>query len=178
MQMAGCERGQPGGCIRRCCVEHPKPESEEDDERSATPEPSAHPTVRELKCQREEAGISTDRMLERPKLEDALTNDKASKKRRTATPRSAPAKPPASHPIHLFTQDVKGVAGFRAARVVAAQKPEFDRGWAGLVGYTTTLGKPTAVQRVDCGPRSGWTCYKADSEGAASPPRRGTEASI
>jgi len=58
---------------------------------------------------------------------------------------------------------------------VAAQKPEFDRGWAGLVGYTTTLGKPTAVQRVDCGPRSGWTCYKADSEGAASPPRRGTE---
>jgi hypothetical protein len=57
MQMAGCERGQPGGCIRRCCVEHPKPESEEDDERSATPEPSAHPTVRELKCQCEEAGI-------------------------------------------------------------------------------------------------------------------------
>ena len=122
---------------------------------------------------------STDRMLERPKLEDALTNDKASKKRRTATPRSAPAKPPASHPKNPpLTQDVKGVAGFRAARVVAAQKPEFDRRWAGLVGYTTTLGKPTAVQRVDCGPRSGWTCYKADSEGAASPPRRGTEASL
>ena len=41
MQMAGCELAQPGGCRRSCCVAHPKPESDEDDERSATPEPSA-----------------------------------------------------------------------------------------------------------------------------------------
>lgn len=154
MQMAGCELAQPGGCRRSCCVAHPKPESDEDDERSATPEPSAHPTVRELKCQCEEAGISTDRMLERPKLEDALTNDKASKKRRTATPRSAPAKPPASHPknppLHARCQGrgwlsggaCRGSAEARIRPGMGGSRWLHDNPWQAYGGATRRLRAP------------------------------------
>ena len=177
-----CERlTSREGCRGACCVPAKKPESDEDEPQwMHTPGPSAtRLTIRELKAQCAERGITIHIGDERADLEAAIaahdeqarTGEGPSNKRRKVRPTSPPSKPPAATPAtHGPTapfplENVTMANGFKPASAV---KSELRPGFSGILSFTTKQGIKSAVRRVDWWPEGGWTCYKASIAGNAT----------